>query len=51
MPVGKAGARNAALMAARIFALEDRGLARKLKEYAEKMAADLKEKQKKLDCL
>lgn len=51
MSVGKAGARNAALLAARILALGDRGLARKLKGYAEKMAADVKEKQKKLDCL
>jgi len=51
MSVGKAGARNAALMAARILALEDRGLAGRLKGYAEKMAADVKEKQKKLDCL
>lgn len=51
MSVGKAGARNAALMAARILALGDRGLAKKLKGYSEKMAADVKDKQKKLDCL
>ncbi|HOD36858.1 MAG TPA: 5-(carboxyamino)imidazole ribonucleotide mutase [Syntrophales bacterium] len=51
MPVGKAGARNAALMAARVLALGDRGIAGKLKGYAEKMAAEVKEKQKKLDCL
>jgi phosphoribosylaminoimidazole carboxylase PurE protein len=51
MSVGKAGARNAALMAARILALSDRGLMGKLKSYSEKMAAEVKEKQKKLECL
>ncbi len=51
MSIGKAGARNAALMAARILALGDRGIAAKLKGHAEKLAAEVKEKQKKLECL
>ncbi len=51
MSIGKAGARNAALMAARILALGDRGIAAKLKGHAEKLAAEVKGKQKKLECL
>ena len=33
LAVGKAGARNAAVMAARIFALSDSGIAAKLEEF------------------
>jgi phosphoribosylaminoimidazole carboxylase PurE protein len=51
MAVGKAGARNAALMAARILALGDAPLRRKLQQHAEQMARDVEEKHKKLECL
>lgn len=51
MAVGKAGARNAALTAARILALGDRGLTGKLKVYSEKMAREVEEKGRKLECL
>lgn len=51
MSIGKAGARNAALMAARILALDDRRITAKLKGHAEKMAAEVREKQQKLECL
>lgn len=42
--VGKAGAVNAALLAARILALQDARLAVRLREYREKMATALDEK-------
>lgn len=51
MAVGKAGARNAALTAARILALGDRGLTGKLKVYSGKMAREVEEKGRKLECL
>jgi phosphoribosylaminoimidazole carboxylase PurE protein len=51
MAVGKAGARNAALMALRILALDDDALRKKLAAYAEKMARDVEKKQEKIDCL
>jgi len=37
--VGKAGARNAALLAARILALNDEGLRKRLRAYRDEMAA------------
>jgi len=51
MAIGKAGARNAALMAARILALNDEALRRKLQQHAEQMARDVEEKHRKLECL
>ena len=51
MAVGKAGAKNAALMAVRILALGDDALREKLAAYAAKMARDVEKKQEKIDCL
>ena len=51
MAIGKAGARNAALMAVRILALNDEALRRKLQQHAEQMARDVEEKHRKLECL
>ncbi len=51
MAIGKAGARNAALLAVRILALEDKTLLRKLKSLAKKMAGDIERKQEKITCL
>jgi phosphoribosylaminoimidazole carboxylase PurE protein len=51
MAIGKAGARNAALMAARILALGDAPLRKKLQQHAEQMAREVEEKHKKLECL
>ncbi|MCK9274678.1 MAG: 5-(carboxyamino)imidazole ribonucleotide mutase [Syntrophales bacterium] len=49
MALGKAGAKNSALMAVRILALEDPSLTDTLKKYVEKMAKGIEEKQKKLE--
>jgi len=43
MAIGEAGAKNAALLALQILALEDRDLARKLKEYREAQAKEIEE--------
>ena len=51
MAIGRAGARNAALMAVRILALNDEALRRKLQQHAEQMARDVEEKHRKLECL
>jgi phosphoribosylaminoimidazole carboxylase PurE protein len=51
MAVGKAGARNAALMAARILALDNPALRKKLEQHAEQMAREVEEKHRKLECL
>ncbi len=48
MAVGKGGARNAALFAVQILALQDGSLARKLKESREKMAAAIVEKNRSI---
>ena len=45
--VGKAGAVNAALLAARILALNDEGLAGRLRDYRAKMAAAVEAKERK----
>jgi len=50
MAIGKAGARNAAIMAARILALEDKGLQKKLGAHARKMAREIEKKQEKIEC-
>jgi phosphoribosylaminoimidazole carboxylase PurE protein len=44
--IGKAGAKNAGILAARILALKDEGLAKRLAEYRTKMAQDVEKKAK-----
>lgn len=51
MAIGKGGAKNAALMAVRILALEDRGLKKKLDTYMEKLAQDVERKHENLTTL
>lgn len=48
MAIGKAGAKNAALFAIRILALEDKEIGVKLASYIKKMAADVERKHKNL---
>jgi phosphoribosylaminoimidazole carboxylase PurE protein len=48
MAIGKSGAKNAALLAARILALEDHNLRKKLDAYVKAMAETIEEKQKNL---
>lgn len=48
MAIGKSGAKNGALMAIRILALENEGLREKLNAYIKKMAKTVEEKQKAL---
>ena len=49
MAIGKAGAKNAALMAVRILSLEDDALRKKLQAYCRKMARDVEKKHKRLN--
>jgi len=51
MAIGKAGARNAAVLSARILALKDREIEKKLVAYAKKMAREIEKKQEKIECL
>ena len=44
MAIGRAGAKNSALLAIQILALADRGLTARLGAYREKMARDVEEK-------
>ncbi len=48
MAIGKAGAKNAALMAIRILALNDKALDRQLSEYIQAMADEVEARQTKL---
>lgn len=48
MAIGKAGAKNAALFAVRILALDDPGLQKKLQVYIRKMASDVERKHENL---
>ena len=50
MAIGKAGAKNAALFAARILAVENKELSSKLSSYVKKMAKDVEKKQVNLAC-
>ena len=50
MAIGKAGAKNAALFAARILANEDKGISAKLSVYKKKMAKDVEKKQVNVTC-
>lgn len=51
MAVGKAGAKNAALFAVRILAVEDKSLQKKLRAFIQEMARDIEKKQNNLICL
>jgi phosphoribosylamine--glycine ligase len=48
MGIGRSGAKNAAVLAARILALHDRGLAARLAVFKEEMARQVQEKNEKL---
>jgi len=48
MAIGKAGAKNAALLAIRILALEDADLLKKLQTYVRKMAQEVERKHENL---
>ena len=50
MAIGKSGAKNAALFAARILALEDKGISAKLSAYTKKMSKDVEKKQETISC-
>ncbi len=49
MAIGKAGAKNAGVFAARILALQDEALAKRLSEYRAKMAKDVEKKAEDLE--
>lgn len=49
MAIGKAGAKNAAIIAARILALADMRLRSELKKFSDKMTADVERKQEKVN--
>ncbi len=51
MAIGKGGAKNAALMAVRILALEDRDIKKRLDAYIEKLAQDVERKHENLTTL
>ncbi len=46
--IGKSGARNAGILAAQILAINDAALSKKLQAFKEKLADDVREKNKKL---
>ena len=48
MAVGKAGAKNAALLAVRILAVYDESLRKKLQSFVQKMAREIEKKQENL---
>jgi phosphoribosylaminoimidazole carboxylase PurE protein len=50
MAIGKAGAKNAALFAIRMLALEDKKIKSSLSAYIEKMAKDVEKKQVNITC-
>jgi phosphoribosylaminoimidazole carboxylase PurE protein len=50
MAIGKAGAKNAALLALRILALEDRNIQEALRDYVAEMAREVERKQERLSC-
>jgi phosphoribosylaminoimidazole carboxylase PurE protein len=50
MAIGKAGAKNAALFAVRLLAVEDPSLNRKLAAYMVRMAKEVEKKQGNLSC-
>ena len=50
MAVGKAGAKNAALLAVRILAVEDEILQKKLQVFIQEMVRDIEKKQENITC-
>lgn len=50
MAVGRAGAKNAALLAIRILSLDDEGLREKLQAYIQDMARDIEKRQEDITC-
>lgn len=50
MAIGKAGAKNAALFAVRMLALDDKKISRALSDYVDKMAEDVEKRQKTIAC-
>jgi 5-(carboxyamino)imidazole ribonucleotide mutase len=50
MAIGKAGAKNAALFAARVLAIEDKGIGAKLSAHKKKMSRDVEKKQENIAC-
>ena len=50
MAIGKAGAKNAALFAIRLLALEDKKISAALSVYIDKMASDVEKKQETISC-
>ena len=50
MAIGKAGAKNAALFAVRLLALDDKKISAALSVYIEKMAKDVEKKQETISC-
>lgn len=50
MAIGKSGAKNSALFAARFLALHDKAISTKLSAYKNKMAKDVAKKQETLKC-
>jgi len=50
MAVGRAGAKNAALLAIRILSLDDEGLREKLQAYIQDMAWDIEKRQEDITC-
>jgi phosphoribosylamine--glycine ligase len=48
MTIGKTGAKNAAILAAQIIAVKDKGMTKKLTEYKKQMAQEVEQKAKAL---
>lgn len=48
MAIGKAGAKNAAILSAQIISRKDQKVAKRLKEYKKKMSEEVEEKEKAL---
>ena len=51
MGIGKAGAKNGAVLAARIIALGDEGVARKLADFRKKMVEEVEEKARRIETM
>jgi phosphoribosylaminoimidazole carboxylase PurE protein len=49
MGIGKSGAKNGAVLAARILALEDKALAARLQAFRVEMAREVEEKARKIE--
>jgi len=50
MAIGKAGAKDAALFAVRILAMEDAGLRKKIEAYSRKIAREVEREHENLKC-